>query len=335
MTPKTISAFLIIILAFAASLTGTSCRKKSDTDTPADTDESVLTSVAAVEDEQDGVNTTIGKLEWMADFEAAKKKAVAESKDLFLNFTGSDWCPWCEKLDKEVFSKRAFAEYAEQNFILVELDFPNDKSKLSSEIQQQNERLGAEYGVQGFPTIILTDKDGIPYAQTGYVEGGSENYVQHLKQFQSVRKQIDELIAKSEDAEIEGTERAAFLDMALQKLPPWVVDKYYVGKMKRIAELDADNKAGLKDKYLIRTRFIVVQQALERKDYDTALQEVTAIIDEFKPSGEIAQQLYFSQAHAKHFLKDVEGEQQSLEKALESAPEGFLAEQIKANLQQF
>ena len=166
------------------------------------------------------------------------------------------------------------------------------------------------------------------------MEGGADNYVEHLKQFQSVKKQIDELIVKSKDDEIESTERAAFLDLALQMLPPWVVDKYHVDKMKRIAELDVDNKAGLKDKYLIRSDFVFVQQALQRQNYDTALQKVTAIIDEFKPSGQVAQELYYAKAHAQHFLKDLEGEKQSLQKALEAAPEGFLAEQIEANLQQ-
>ena len=313
-----------------------SCKKKTDADTPSEPDEPVRAAVAAVEhDENENDDTTIANLEWMADFEAAKKKAVAESKDLFLNFTGSDWCPWCERLDKEVFSQKAFVEYSQENFVLIELDFPNDKSKLSSEIQQQNEKLRTEYGVQGFPTIVLTDKDGIPYGQSGYVEGGADNYVEHLKQFQSVKKQIDELIVKSKDDETESTERAAFLDLALQMLPPWVVDKYYVDKMNRIVELDADNKAGLKNKYLIRSSFIAVQQALQRQNYDTALQKVDAIIDKFEPSGQLAQELYYAKAHAQHFLKDLEGEKQSLQKALESAPEGFLAEQIKANLQQF
>lgn len=339
MRPKAIKVFLTVVLSATMSLSGGSCRKKSDADTPSKPDESVQAAAAAIEhdheQENENENTTIANLEWMTDFEAAKKKAVAESKDLFLNFTGSDWCPWCDKLDSEVFSKKAFVEYAQKNFVFVELDFPNDKSKLSAETQQQNEKLRTEYGVQGFPTIVLTDKERVPFAQTGYVEGGAENYVEHLRQFRSVKKQIDELIAKSEDDEIESTERAVFLDLAFEMLPPVVVDKYYVDKMNRIVELDADNKAGLKNKYLIRSSFVAVQQALQRKDYDTALREVTAIIDEFKPSGQVAQELYFAKAHAQHFLKDLEGEKQSLQKALEVAPEGFLAEQIKANLQQF
>jgi len=41
---------------------------------------------------------------WLTDLDAAKKQAAAEKKDILIDFTGSDWCGWCIKLDKEVFS---------------------------------------------------------------------------------------------------------------------------------------------------------------------------------------------------------------------------------------
>ena len=64
---------------------------------------------------------------WMTDFEAAKQKAAAENKDLLVDFTGSDWCGWCIKLVDEVFKHDAFKQGAADNFVLVELDFPQDK----------------------------------------------------------------------------------------------------------------------------------------------------------------------------------------------------------------
>ena len=62
--------------------------------------------------------------DWMTDYAAAKIKAAAEQKPLLLDFTGSDWCGWCIKLDKEVFSQKSFKEFAADNLVLVELDFP-------------------------------------------------------------------------------------------------------------------------------------------------------------------------------------------------------------------
>ena len=85
-----------------------------------------------------------------------KKQAAESNKDLLIDFTGSDWCGWCIKLHKEVFSQDAFKEGVKDKFVLVEIDFPKDKSKLSEETQKQNEELGEKYAVQGYPTILLT-----------------------------------------------------------------------------------------------------------------------------------------------------------------------------------
>ena len=59
---------------------------------------------------------------WIADFDEAVKLAKAEKKDLFVDFTGSDWCGWCKKLDAEVFSKEEFLTAAKKSFVLVALD---------------------------------------------------------------------------------------------------------------------------------------------------------------------------------------------------------------------
>jgi thioredoxin-related protein len=117
--------------------------------------------------------------EWMTDFEAARKRAAAENKDLFLNFSGSDWCGWCQALDKEVFSEKLFINEAKKYFVFVLLDFPQSK-KQSEEIRTQNSRLAQRYRVDGFPTIILADAAGKPYAETGYQKGGPMVYLQHL-----------------------------------------------------------------------------------------------------------------------------------------------------------
>ena len=45
---------------------------------------------------------------WLTDFSEAKAKAKEEGKPILIDFTGSNWCGWCIKLKKEVFSKPAF-----------------------------------------------------------------------------------------------------------------------------------------------------------------------------------------------------------------------------------
>ena len=77
---------------------------------------------------------------WVSDFEKAKASAAKEGKDLLIDFTGSDWCSWCIKLRKEVFDLDAFKAAGPKNFVLVEIDFPQNKSKLSKETQRWRRR---------------------------------------------------------------------------------------------------------------------------------------------------------------------------------------------------
>ncbi len=118
---------------------------------------------------------------WMTDFDKAKEKAKAENKHILIDFSGSDWCGWCIKLDKEVFSKEAFKTYADENLVLMLADFPQDKSKLSKETQKQNDQLAKDFGVRGFPTVFILSPDGKTIAKTGYQDGGAEAYVKHIK----------------------------------------------------------------------------------------------------------------------------------------------------------
>ena len=118
---------------------------------------------------------------WQVDFEKAKEQALAEKKVILMDFTGSDWCGWCIKLDKEVFSKKEFKDYAKENLILVTLDFPHE-ARQSKKLKEQNEALSKKYNVEGFPTIILVDAEGKKLGETGYQEGGPAKYVEHLKE---------------------------------------------------------------------------------------------------------------------------------------------------------
>lgn len=117
---------------------------------------------------------------WLTSLDAARKEAAEKKLPILVNFSGSDWCGWCIKLDKEVFSQKAFAEYAKSNLVLLLLDFPNSKPQ-SPEDKKVNQALAEQYGVQGFPTVLLLDATGKQLGRTGYMPGGAEAYVDHLK----------------------------------------------------------------------------------------------------------------------------------------------------------
>ncbi len=116
----------------------------------------------------------------MTDFAKAKAAARSGDKLMLVDFTGSDWCGWCIKLSKEVFSKNEFKKYAEQNLVLVEIDFPRRKTQTDA-VKVQNEKLAADYGIEGFPTVLVLDADGKKVGELGYMEGGAEAFIAELE----------------------------------------------------------------------------------------------------------------------------------------------------------
>ena len=156
---------------------------------------------------------------WIDDYDEAVEIARKEGKHLLVDFTGSDWCGWCIRLDKEVFQHDAFLDGVRDDWVLVSLDFPRSK-KAKAEVPnpKRNKELSQHYGVSGFPTILLLTEEGEVIAKTGYQAGGPEKYVAHivditrepLAKLASVR----ELVAAFEGAS--GEDRPALLEKALQ-----------------------------------------------------------------------------------------------------------------------
>lgn len=99
--------------------------------------------------------------EWQTDYEQALVTARNSNKCVLLDFTGSDWCGPCIEMNKVVFSKAAFQNYATKNLVLVEIDYPRRKT-LSEQVTKQNERLKDQYGIDrsGYPTVILLSPAG-------------------------------------------------------------------------------------------------------------------------------------------------------------------------------
>ena len=117
---------------------------------------------------------------WLTNYAKAQEEAKSQNKLLLMDFTGSDWCGWCIMLEKEIFSKPEFKEYASKNLVLLELDFPRRK-ELPAEMMEQNQRLAMKYQIQGFPTIVVLDSSGKELAQLGYMRGGPTAFIAQLE----------------------------------------------------------------------------------------------------------------------------------------------------------
>ena len=258
-------------------------------------------------------------LTWQTDFEAAKTQAKTEKKFLLVDFTGSDWCIWCQKLKKEVFDNEPFQTEAPKQFVLVELDFPQAK-KLPDDLKEQNQKLAKQYKTRGFPTVLILDPDGKVIAQTGYLPGGSEHYQKHLTELVDVYQNVTRM--RGELAKAEGLDRAKLLDQIIDgygklenesdDIPAW---------SKEIIALDADNKAGLKTKQQARLSIAELTQLKGKESVDKAKAIVEQILALPGVTGQQKQDAYFAEGLVFFNQHDLSGTVDCLNSALAADPE--------------
>jgi len=134
------------------------------------------------------------ELTWQTDMNKAVEISKKSKKPIMLFFTGSDWCGWCIRLQKEVLKTPEFAKWAKDNVVLVELDFPR-RTPQTAEIQKQNMELQQALGVRGYPTVWFVSaskKDGKinleQIGSTGYVAGGPSAWLEGANQILATKK---------------------------------------------------------------------------------------------------------------------------------------------------
>lgn len=258
------------------------------------------------------------------DLERAKADAVASGRNLLLDFTGSDWCIWCQRLDGEVFQVEPFAQQVTQQFVPVTLDYPRDTSRVPEEFRARNEELRQRYGIRGYPTIILADAAGRPFAATGYREGGPEAYLKHLDELLQHKKLRDAAFARADEAT--GLARARLLDAALMTLEPGFLTPFYDDVIAEIVRLDADDEAGLASRYRLRVDAALaariraeidaaVSQHTDSGDWIGLIQAMNDVLDRHGKNPQVAQRALFQRASAELELGDLAAGKASLDAA--------------------
>ena len=118
---------------------------------------------------------------WLTDYKKAQQEAKAGNKFLLLDFTGSDWCGWCKKFDREVLLQPEFKDFARDNLVVVELDFPRGKPQ-TPDLKKQNRELAQQYEIVGFPTIVVLSADGQKlWRYDGYFPAGPTAFIAQLQ----------------------------------------------------------------------------------------------------------------------------------------------------------
>ena len=280
-----------------------------------------------------GVSRGEGQL-WETDFEGAKARAKKENKLLLVDFTGSDWCTFCFVLKREVFDTDVFKDQAPKQFVLVELDFPRMKV-LPEGIKERNAKLLQQYGVTGYPTLLLLDADGNKLAKTGYRRGSSPtDYMSHLTELVTTHQQI--AATKTKLANVQGIERAKLLDEIVSGSEKLGLENGEDEKYgQEIVALDAENKAGLKSKYLVRGLNTEAAQLKRARKMEAAMVVYEKILVTPGLSAEQKQTAHFNRGECHYMLKDFAGVIRCLNQAREAAPESAQVSNIDVMLKRF
>lgn len=277
---------------------------------------------------------------WLTDYEAARKQAAQEGKDLLLEFTGSDWCPPCMQLKQEVFDVEVFQEWVADKFVLVRFDFPRDDSALSEEQKKQNEANADAYLIEGYPTVVLADAQGRPYATTSYQSGGAESYVRHLEALRNGRVARDR--AFEEAGQLEGVERAKALLNGLSDLADGVVDRFYPDVAQDIIASDPEDQSGFQEGRSYRKAVAEYEQQMEAlfaiKQFTGAVKTADEFVATHQPVGKDLQHILMGKLMA---LVEVGKEEEAfgvMEEIRGAAPDSVLSgqlDELKARLEQY
>jgi len=194
---------------------------------------------------------------WLTRLDEAKRLAATSGKDLFILFTGTEWCAACTDFERAVLSQSEFVRRAEP-FILVKLEFPSSDEGLPPERQKDYIAWRERYGIRVFPTVLLTDVSGRPYAVTGHIGLAAGDYIRHLGTLRQAHDHRDAALSKAMNAQ--GIEKARHLDVALSavreafdksytELQGDMLVRFYHLEIDQILALDPTNAVALRDKY--------------------------------------------------------------------------------------
>ena len=216
---------------------------------------------------------------WSTDFPAAQKLAAESHKDLLINFTGY-WCPACRELRDEVFLHDEFKRGVADTFVLVEIEHPLDTGKLGPVLEAQNEALEVKYAINAFPSVVLCDAAGRPYAGAIYEEGGAQTFVDSLNAQRGRKTRRDEVFASA--AQVEGPARARALIGALEamNLGSFLNASFYGDVVAQIQAADPKTESAFAQKLFVNQRVYAFDRAMDKFFAAKNLEGALALVDQ-------------------------------------------------------
>lgn len=277
--------------------------------------------------------------QWSEDVDASLKAAQAGDRDVLMDFTGSDWCHWCQQLDKEVFEEAEFKSGVAAHWQLVKLDFPNGR-QMPEAIKAQNAQWQKKFAIRGFPTVMLVDAKGRPFGQLGYQRGGPAPFLKAMEDARARRVARDAKWAQA--AKAEGAAKAKLIDEGLQAIgDDKLVTQYYKAELVEAMKLD-DGSAGVKARYEAKFKKAQSQKQFEtavppilesaKAQPEEAIQKLQALAQDKELAAEFKQRaLFLASQVCRIEIKDMARSEKLFDEAVAVAPDSEFGLQLQTH----
>jgi len=100
----------------------------------------------------------------------AQKMAELEQKKIVVHVY-TDWCAWCKKLEREVYTDERIGQIVNEYYYAVRLNAESEEEIIFNGRKIKMSELSASLGVKTYPTTVFIDSNGQTIGQqVGYME---------------------------------------------------------------------------------------------------------------------------------------------------------------------
>ena len=280
------------------------------------------------------------------DMESALAQAAEQKKNVFVDFTGTDWCTACIHLRSKIIESATFEKAYGDDFILVSVDFPRSPelvAQIPDDEKRRRENLLTSYRIAGLPGVVLMDADGMPYEIINGTRRTVEDYLPLMEAGLQKRAARDAAFAKA--ATLEGMAKAQALAEGLNVLPVACRDKYSK-EIDLINAADTENTLGfkgmgsestkrIKQTEELRALIATFRGKLSPEDMKASIEKLDAFLAQPGLCPEVRQEALSAKGDSYAFLRDLMNMYKCYKEALEAAPDSRAAKRIRGNVEHF
>lgn len=209
---------------------------------------------------------------WIDNLDIAKSKALHANADLMICFTVRDWSAVCRRFEEHFLQQPEFIDPLKSDFVFVHYDLSTEEE------DSPGSQLRDRFEISGYPTVVLANAQGMPYAFTGFRPDSAKKYAEHLQLLRSENKK--RLKHLSAAADLSGLERAQHLANALPDLGDHRTAKFYGDIMREVIDLDTEDSTGKRDGYRFELADFSYVQEMRRLDEEYQWMKMVELTNE-------------------------------------------------------